>query len=159
MRIEWKIDKKRGNLRPTITYTVSQDEHEKVLALPPVRIASTIPKPEQHWEEHCYPGRFERAGRGDSGELHELETPSHRGRPWPQTLRLPWRENNSYPEVEESFLMLRDAFEEALRAANASLPMQEEHSLETTDAAKAAIAPGALAERFLSLARKSARPG
>ena len=30
MRIEWKITKKRGNLRPVLHYSVELEEHEKV---------------------------------------------------------------------------------------------------------------------------------
>lgn len=192
MRINWKIEKKRGNLRPTLTYSVSLEEHEKALALPPLRIVSNIPKPAEHWQEHCYPGQFERLetcatqaayapertvgsfSATDSGittansvtlansqaaEFYELEIPSHKGHAWTQTLRLPWREDNLYPEVAKSFEKLREAFEAELSSANASLPLMLEDSLETSLAAKAEIAPGVLAERFLKLARKSASAG
>ena len=161
MHIEWTITKKRGWLRPTLTYTITLEAHEKALALPEVSVLSSIPKPEEERQEHCPPGRFERAASANigaaSGSCHELETPSHTGHPWPRSLRLPWRANNEYPEVEASFLLLRDAFEKELAAAYASLPMQDAGSLRTSDRAKSGIAPGILAERFLQLAEKSVR--
>lgn len=157
MLIEWKIKKKRGNLRPELIYNVTLEEHEKALALPPLRIPSYIPKPKDSWQEFCYPGQMERSlsgGGKDGEEYYHLETPSHRGRSWSQSLRLPWRESNSYPEVEESFTRLRETFELELSKAYASQPMEEENSLESTVASKENIAPGVLAERFLQFARR-----
>lgn len=173
MNIKWNISKKRGNIRPVLTYTITLDEHEKALALPPLRLVSRIPEPDESWQEHCYPGQHERAMAsaperssgnpednllGNSpanapGKFHDLEVPSHEGHSWTHSLRLPWRENNSYPEVESSFRLLRDAFEKELATAYASQPMQEENSLQTSVNAKAGLAPGVLAERFLKLAR------
>ena len=154
MRIDWKITKKRGNLRPLLTYTVTLEEHEKALALPPLRVRSSIPEPEDSWQEHCYPGQMERAERGRHVSCYELESPSHRGKSWPQTLRLPWREDNAYPEVEASFLAFRKAFESLLEQACASAPMQEEGSLGPSEASRALVAPAVLAERFLAAARR-----
>ena len=158
MRIEWNIEKKRGNLRPSLTYSVSLEDHEKALALPPVSVMSTIPKPEEERQDYCYPGQYERSGKPDSerGEYHTLEVPSHRGHSWVRSLRLPWRRDNDYPEVEASFLILREAFERELAAAHSSLPLRLDNSLETSRPARAAIAPAVLAERFLRIAKKSA---
>ena len=61
MHIEWAINKDRGNLRPTLSYRVRLEEHEKALALPQVRVTSTIPRPEEHHTRYCYPGTMERA--------------------------------------------------------------------------------------------------
>lgn len=75
-------------------------------------------------------------------------------------MRLPWRESNSYPEVEASFQLLRAAFEKELAAAHSSQPMEEEGALACSTKAKAAIAPEVLAERFLNFAeRNTARAG
>ena len=151
MRMEWNIAKERGNLRPLLTYSVSLEEHEKALALPPVRIISTIPMPEEHWQAHCYPGRYERSGGSAPTECYPLEAPSHKGRTWTQSLRLPWRQDNRYPEVEESFLLLRAAVESELTAAYASAPIHLAEELQTTARPRAIIAPGVLGERFLAL--------
>ncbi len=155
MRIDWKITKKRGNIRPLLTYTVTLEEHEKALGLPPLRMRSSIPEPEDSWQEHCYPGQMERAEGAGPSSCYELEAPSHRGRSWPQTLRLPWREDNAYPEVEASFLAFREAFEAMLAQAYASAPMQEEGSLASSAASRMLVAPGVLAGRFLAAARRS----
>ena len=156
MRIEWSIIKKRGNLRPELSYTVLLEEHEKALALPALRVESTIPEPADSWQEHCYPGQCERGGVPHKG-VYPLEVPSHQGRTWAQSLRLPWREDNAYPEVEASFGILREAFEKELATACESAPMQEKGSLQTTAQTRKNIAPGVLAERFLLLAEKSRR--
>ena len=154
MKIEWKITKKRGNARPLLTYCVTLEEYEKELALPAMRVPSTIPEPKDSWQEYCYPGQLERAapGTGETMACYELETPSHRGKSWPQTLRLPWRADNFYPEVEESFRTFRDAFDSMVREAYASAPMNEEGSLSSSDAARIHIAPGVAAARFLRMA-------
>ena len=155
MRIEWNITKRRGNIRPILHYTVTLKEHERELALPFIRIASTIPEPPDSWQEFCYPGQHERSENPMSGKTYDLEIPSHKGRLWKQSLRLPWREENNYPEIEQSFKKLRDAFEAELKAAYDSLPMNESNALETSFESRRFIAPGVLAERFLALAKNA----
>lgn len=155
MRIDWKITKKRGNLRPILTYSVALDEYEKSLALPPLRMMSTIPEPQDSWQDYCYPGQMERAEDAAATSCYELETPSHRGRSWPQSLRLPWREDNAYPEVAESFELFRKYFEAMLEDAYASLPMEEENSISSSKESRIHIAPGMVAARFLIAAQKS----
>jgi len=156
MRIEWKIEKKRGNLRPDLRYSVSLEDHEKALALPPVRLTSTIPKPEDDHQDYCYPGQFERGEQTGPARnsFHVLESPSHKGQSWVQSLRLPWREGSEYPEVEESFLLLREAFEKELTAAYDSAPVAATQELLSSSTARKNIAPGVLAERFLQIVNK-----
>lgn len=150
MFIEWKITKKRGNLRPVLTYTVRLEDHEKALALPGVCIASRIPKPEEDRQEYCYPGQYERgSARASQNAVYELEAPSHRGQAWTRSLRLPWREDNAYPEVEASFRLLREAVERELERASDSEPMKLEGALRTSLAARQGMAPSVLAERLL----------
>jgi hypothetical protein len=156
MRIEWKITKKRGNMRPVLSYRVRLEDHEKALALPMVSIVSTIPRPEEDAQEHCYPGRLERSPEPVYAGVHTLEAPSHLGHSWTRTLRLPWREDNEYPEIEDSFLLLREALEKELDAACRSTPMQTQGMVGTSDRAKVGMAPALLAERFLRAAGKSA---
>jgi hypothetical protein len=151
MRLEWTLTKKRGNLRPRLTYTAALDEFEKGLCLPMVRMESPIPKPPDAYEPHCWPGVNERAGA--AGEFHALQTPSHKTGTLTETLVLPWREDNRYPEVEEAFAALRRAFEAMLESAGASGPMDERGGLETTAAARRGMARAFLAERFLASAK------
>ena len=155
MLIEWNITKKRGNLRPVLSYSIRLEEHEKALAVPLVSIVSTIPKPMEDWQDHCYPGQFERTAEPVFSGFHVLESPSHKGHSWTHTVKLPWRENNEYPEVEASFLLLRDALEKELRAACLSQPMQLRGSVQTSREAKAGMAPGLLAERFARIAAQT----
>ncbi len=151
MRITWHIEKKRGNLRPVLDYAVVLEGSEKALALPFVRIDSTIPEPPASWQPHCYPNEHERAGLPPTG-CYALATPRHDSRNRSQILRLPWREGNDYPEVEASFLALRVAFEAALAAAHASEPMDARGELTLSVGLRRELAPALLADRLLGLA-------
>ncbi|MHC1789302.1 hypothetical protein [Solidesulfovibrio sp.] len=152
MRITWNIEKKRGNLRPELSYDVVLEGHEKALALPYVRIDSTIPEPAASWQAHCYPHELERAGHAPAG-VYQLATPNHAAGTLRQSLRLPWRADNAYPEVEASFRELRRAFEAALAAAHDSHPMDERGELALSASLKREMAPALMAERLLRLAR------
>ncbi len=156
MKIEWKITKKLGNLRPTLSYCFVVETFEKALALPPINIDSTIPEPMDSWQEHCYPHEFERADNAEYKGFYRLSLVTHKGNMWSQSIRLPWREDNAYPEVEESFRLLREAFEMELANANASKAMDESASMQLSDAANQTIAPAAFAEKFLNFAKRDA---
>lgn len=155
MEIQWNITKKRGNFRPTLTYTVTLAEHERALGLPFIRIQSTIPEPSDAWQEFCYPEQLERSEGYKAEKFYNLEIPSHKKHTWQNSLRLPWREDNEYPEIRASLEVLRATFEKALKDANASLPMDENDSLCISESAREAIAPAVLGARFLQLARAS----
>lgn len=150
MRIVWSIAKQRGNHRPVLRYEITLDEHEIALAVPVVRIESTIPEPRESWRPCCLPGEFERAGC-DPASFRLLDTPSHAQVSCEASLRLPWREDNFYPEVEESMRMLRQAFEQAVSEAHASEPMNEAGELRGSLALRREMAPDALARRLLQL--------
>lgn len=152
MQIEWKITKKRGYFRPVLQYSVRLEEHEKALALPIVSIVSTIPQPEEDRQDYCYPGLFERAANYTPTRFYSLEAPSHKGHSWMRSLTLPWRKDNQYPEVEQSFQHLRDALEAEIEKADHSQPMNVSGSVQTSPAAKVMLAPNLLAQRFLQLA-------
>ncbi len=154
MKIQWKITKKLGNIRPTLSYCFEVESFEKALALPPITIESTIPEPLDSWQEHCYPHQFERAEQIQYKGTYRLSLVSHKGKMWSQTLRLPWRQDNSYPEVEASFLLLREAFEAELARAHASKAMEESASLQLSTTASTTIAPSVLAEKFLHFAKR-----
>ncbi len=151
MKVEWTINKERGNMRPVLSYRVRLEEHEKALALPQVSIQSTIPQPEERNQKYCYPGVMERAEGYKPTAFYRLETPSHIGHPMLHSMTLPWRENNSYPEVTQSFEMLRDALEAEIRRACESKPMKESGCVQATTQSKQRLAPGVAAQRFLRL--------
>ncbi|AGW15281.1 hypothetical protein [Megalodesulfovibrio gigas] len=148
MRMEWTIIKGRGNLRPVLQYTVTLTEFEKSLAVPMVEVESGIPKPPDAGWNFCWPGQHER-GPWTPTEFHVLQTPNHRSGQATASLKLPWRADNLYPEVETSFLALREAFEIALTEAAQSQPFQVQGRLETSGEAKKHIAPAVAAARIL----------
>lgn len=148
MNIEWTIIKKRGNFRPLLEYTVSLTEFECSLCLSGVRVESTIPKPPESSWSHCWPGQNER-GDWTPTQFHLLMTPSHKDGTTSARLKLPWREDNAYPEVEASFALLRTAFERALAHALDSAPMHVRGRLETSEPMRQAVAPALAAQRIL----------
>ncbi len=159
MQIHWEIVKKRGNLRPMLTYSCAAEPWEREMAIASIRISSTIPKHEESFAEFCYPGQHERAaGYSSSGRpTYELEIVSHKGKLWPQSLRLPWREDNSYPEVEESFARLRDAFERESARASRSEPLRLQGSIDCSAGRRGGMAQAVLADKFLAYAERFGR--
>lgn len=153
MLIEWKIEKKRGNVRPRLCCKITLSGFEKALAVSPLQIPSTIPKPPESFWEHCYPGERERDS-WKPGEYYYLSTPSHKQGELQENFILPWREDNQYPEVEESFKLLRDEHEKLLRRAYDSRPFELEGALDITPETKRHIAPAAAAERILKVVGK-----
>ena len=148
MKIQWNITKKRGNMRPVLSFTITLSEFERNLAMPAVRIQSAIPKPPDPGWDHCWPGQNER-DTWEPEEFYLLMTPSHRSGETSERFKLPWRADNAYPEVEQAFMALRDAFELALEQACNSRSMHRDGSLETSEIAKKTIAPAFAAERML----------
>ena len=156
MNIEWNINKQRGNFRPTLTYTITLTEFEKSLAMPAVRITSTIPKPPETGWMHCWPEQNER-GDWTPTEFYQLMTPSHKSKDIRESIKLPWRESNEYPEVEASLSALRDEFEATLVSSMNSSSLNLSGSIHTSATAKTTIAPTFAANRILqSVARKTA---
>lgn len=152
MNIQWTIAKERGNHRPRLEYTISLTDYERRLAMPAVRIESAIPKPPDPGWTHCWPGQHER-GDWTPTDFYLLMTPSHRQGEVAESLRLPWRADNAYPEVEAGFAALREAFEAILAESSDSGPMDDRGTLETSAGVRRAIAPAAAAERILRAVR------
>ncbi|MFO7596169.1 MAG: hypothetical protein R6W92_07455 [Desulfocurvibacter africanus] len=152
MDIEWSITKKRGNMRPILNYSIILSEFEKDLGMLAVRVESTIPKPPDAGWTHCWPGQNER-GDWRPEEFYLLMTPSHKTGKASETLKLPWRQDNAYPEVEQSFMQLREAFERVLVETADSPPMRASGNLETSGNAKRAVAPAFAAGRILQVVK------
>ncbi|THB64086.1 MAG: hypothetical protein D6E12_15630 [Desulfovibrio sp.] len=153
MNIEWNITKKRGNFRPILQYRITLTEFEKQLGMPAVRIESSIPKPPDRGLTYCWPNHNERAAWVPS-EYYLLMTPPHTKQETHESIKLPWRESNEYPEVGLSFAHLREAFEQVLARSAKSTPMEEQGSLAASAAAKSEIAPAAAAQRILQVVRR-----
>ncbi|WP_291323133.1 hypothetical protein [Desulfonatronospira sp.] len=151
MILEWKIIKKSGHMRPKLRYKVRLEDFEKDLAVPMVRISSSIPKPVDSWQAHAWPGTNELAP-GYETEYYDIFTPSHKTEQLEEVLTLPMRETRLYPEVEESFLNLRQAYEQVLVTAYENSAFEQEGRLELSMPIKKLIAPHAVAARFLKAA-------
>ncbi len=154
MQIEWTITKGRGNLRPVLTYSMTLSEYEISLCMPAVRIESSISKPPDAGWQHCWPGQNER-GQWTPSEQYQLMTPTYRDRTVSHSIKLPWRKDNAYPEVEASFQALRDAFEAVLADSSDSAPLKRHGSLETSAHTKRHIAPAFAAARILHAVKAS----
>ena len=75
MKVEWTIQKKRGNHRPVLRYAIELEEFEVALAVPQVVLESAVARPPSSWRSFCYPDQDERAGEGL--DWYRLMTPSH----------------------------------------------------------------------------------
>ncbi|MCW7754353.1 hypothetical protein OOT00_10180 [Desulfobotulus sp. H1] len=149
MEICWKIEKKRGNYRPVLSWVITLEPAEKELAMAPVAVDTGIPMPHDYWESHCYPDKNERRGLPARGAW-EVITPSHKAARSEGRMVLPWRKDNLYPEVEEGFSRVRAVMEKALTRAAVSLPMNDEGKMELRNMAKKRLAAGLTADRMLS---------
>lgn len=152
MKIEWKIEKQRGNYRPDLKYTISLEEHERAIATESIRIESTIPRIPQPGRRWCMPGEFERTEGWQPTEFHFLTVPWFRTGVASDFLRLPFRESGEYPEVEASFTRLREKYEEVVRKTYGWQPIKENGKLETSSETKTAIAARLAAMQMLALA-------
>lgn len=147
MIIEWTVTKRRGNHRPALDYVIRLEDFERELAVPQVVMESSIERPDEGWRSYCYPDQSER--KGILGETYRLMTPSHTAGEVRDSLRLSWRESGEYPEIEDSFTMLREQFEMVLRNAYDSRPLNCSGQLGLSDATRQHIADGVTAQRFL----------
>ena len=155
MKIEWNIKKEQGNLRPKLYYWLALEPFEIKLGVPMVQVISTIPKPPDAWESHAYPKQKER-GDWTPGMFYNLCSPSHKTGFSEVMVRLPMRENCQYPEVEESFLLLRKEYEKCLKEAYHNAAFEIRGSLDISRETKKQIAPGFVAAKMLKLARNAA---
>ncbi|WP_320170511.1 hypothetical protein [Maridesulfovibrio sp.] len=150
MIIEWSIKKKRGNFRPVLTYTVTLEDFEKDLGMQRIVIQSSIPHPPGSWFAGCLPGERERGG--EECGTYRIYTPDYKTGEVDGELVLPWREHAEYPEVEESFIRLREEFEAALNDVYNSKPVETEGRLELSEETRKNIAVGLISQKFLQAA-------
>ena len=155
MKIEWNIKKERGNLRPKLYYLLELEPFEIKLGVPMVEVVSTIPKPPDAWESHAYPEQKER-GRWTPEIFYKFCSPSHKTGCSEGMVRLPMRKNCQYPEVEESFLLLRKEYEKCLKEAYRNAAFEIRGSLDISTKTGKQIAPGLVAVKMLKLARHAA---
>ncbi|WP_419779051.1 hypothetical protein [Maridesulfovibrio sp.] len=147
MIIEWNINKKRGNFRPVLSYSIKLEEFEKELGLPQVVMESTIPEPPNSWSASCLPEKCERSG--ETCSTYRLYTPNHKKGEVEGKFTLPWRTDSDYPEIQDSFTRLRDHFEIILKEAYNSHPVDLNGRLELSEETRKYIAGGLISQRFL----------
>lgn len=149
MKIQWSIQKKRGNHRPVLNYEIVLEQFEIDLAVPQVVIDNAFPRPPSSWRSFCYPGEDERAGKGL--DWYSLMTPSHKNGVNSGKLTLPWRASeNEFEDIKVAFSRLRRDFEMVLARANDSAPVEIVEHLELTESTRKHIAAGVASARFLS---------
>lgn len=147
MIIEWEVKKKRGHARPELFFVIRLETFEREMGVPQVVVESTIPRPPKEYSSFCLPGFAERAG--EACENYRLYTPAHDKGVVEGRCRLPWRESGEYPEIEESFRLLRSQFEAVLTKAYNSEPIDIAGRLEMSSEARNHIVSGVAAQRFL----------
>ncbi len=61
MQITWNIQKKRGNFRPCLNYSLILESFEKKLAINAIQIETLIPQIPNPHQNYCMPGENERS--------------------------------------------------------------------------------------------------
>ena len=150
MRITWDIDKKRGNHRPVLRYSIVLEEFERDLAVSSANILSTLPKLDAPHQPHCMPGEHERSPGWKPRDFHWISAPYFRDGIAEGSMRLPFRESGYYPEVEDSFSLLREQHENVIREAYSRSPIQHNGELDLTDKTRNSIAATLTARKMLS---------
>lgn len=149
MKIEWSVQKKRGNHRPVLKYSIELEQFEIDLAVPQVVVDRAVARPPSSWRSFCYPDVDERAGA--SLDWYPLMTPSHKMGKTSGTLTLPWRTpGNAFEDVKIAFARLNRDFELVLANANDSAPVEILEHIELSDDTRKHIAAGVASARFLS---------
>lgn len=140
MVIEWKITKKRGNWRPVLQVTMTKDQWEKDLNVNGGVVKTTIP---------CVPGSFGMPREGsfelkpgwEPQSYYEATLPSAWELSHSFKLDIPLREDNQYPEVEESMALIMNEYEKRLRQAFESSHFERIGQLEMSTDTKIMVAP------------------
>ena len=154
MRIQWTIEKKRGNFRPLLTYTITMESFEIDLAVSALNIKSLIPRIPNAREAYCLPGEDERSASWEPARYHYLSIPSVtylKDRTIEKTIRLPFRESGEYPEVEASFEALRTAYEEIVKEAYGHGAIFEQDEMDLSPETRTVIAAKVAGAKLLSL--------
>lgn len=107
-----------------------------------------IPNESRGW---CLPGFDERAEEWKAKSFHLLSVPWFKIGQDAGFLRLPFRENGKYPEVEESFKKLRKEYEIIVCQAYRWEAIDEAGALHTTEETREAIAGTIAAKKMLEL--------
>ncbi len=149
MKITWNIEKKRGNYRPSLTYTIELEQFEKDLAVQTVNIKSTIPMIDGSHLNYCLPDEYERVEGWQPADFHWISVPHFTRGTLREHLRLPFREDGEYPEIEQSFARLREKFEAIVQEAYHQKPISITGEMDITSETRKAVAASLAAKKML----------
>ena len=153
MKIKWKIKKKKGNFRPTLSYSIILEDYERELAVPSVNILSRIPEISDPGQNYCLPNCNERDPSWRPGGYHYISVPYFKTGMTSGFIRLPFRDSGKYPEVEQSFALLRKAYEAVVNDAYGRAPINLSEELDISVATKKNIAAKVISRKLQSLYR------
>jgi hypothetical protein len=150
MQITWRIDKKRGNFRPSLNYHIRLESFEKELAVHAVSIQSRIPLiPNPHLRA-CMPGENERTAGWTPTRFHTFSVPYYKTGEISEFIRMPFRASGEYPEVEASFSALRAVYEAVVKAVLAQPPIARQGEMGISRSTRETIAAAVTARRMLA---------
>ena len=151
MRIKWTITKKRGNFRPHLNYTITLETFEKDLAVNALTIKSLIPRIPNPSRAFCMPGEDERDPSWTANDYHYMSVPYFKTGEVREFIRLPFWESGHHPEVEGSFSLLRQAYEEVVKQAYNFGPISENGEMDISAATQKAVAARVAGAKLLNL--------
>jgi len=151
MKIKWTIEKQQGNFRPILNYTLTLEAFEKELAVPSVRIVSKIPHIPESRQRFCLPNTHEREHGWIPNRYVSLSTPSFRNKDLQARVILPYVSDPQFAYVEESFKILREAFEIEMQAAKDSEALLLRKELCLTENTRQNMATDIAANKILQL--------
>ena len=151
MKIKWSIEKQQGNFRPVLEYKITLEEFEKDLAMHTVRVTSRIPKIPESIQRFCLPDTMEREADWKPKAFHVIYTPSFSRGELKNKLILPYQNDTEFAMVEDSFKLLRQAFETELQAARDSMSVFQRHEMCLTDETRQKMATDIAASKMLNL--------
>ena len=151
MQIKWSITKKRGNFRPSLNYQIILESFEKKMAVNALNIQSLIPEIPNSHLSFCLPGENERSLNWQPPGFHYLSVPFFKTGKISEFIRLPFRASGKYPEVEVSFKILRQAYEELVLNVYGQAPFEQKGELDICRSTKKKISAMVTADRLLSL--------
>ncbi len=150
MQIKWDIDRKRGNYRPTLKFVITLEEHERSIAMHAVSVQSMIPRIPNGGRAWCMPGCDERAPGWIPADYHQLHVPYFKTGIIKDFIRLPFQADDTFPEVENSFLLLRDTYEKVVASVYSIEPVNQQKELTTSQKTKEKIAAALTAQKMLA---------
>jgi len=147
MKIKWRIEKKQGYWRPVLTYSIELEQWEIDLAIPKVSIKSKIATPPDFFSY----ATEEKNNNWKPKNYHTISTADWSVKKAEREIKLIWKpgKNPDYPEVEESFKMLREAYEKELIKAIESKGFIKDGELELTPQTKRKVAPYAAKQKMI----------